>query len=133
MITLAKSDTEKVELPVDMRWLDEFEWAQTAQATPERSITGALIIQQSPKVAGRNITLGGEWVWLTHKDLTTLRAWSDEPALVLTLSLHGEEHSVIFRIHEGALDVEPVDYEVQDDGTEQETAPYRATIKLMTV
>ena len=45
-----------VTLPGDLRWSDEFAGAQV-QRSAEYSVTGALIVQEAVKQAGRPITL----------------------------------------------------------------------------
>ena len=79
-ITLTRKDTrDTVSLPPDMRWLDEYGWAAVAQAEPEYTLGGAIVVQQGVKHAGRPITLGGEWAWLDWQTVQTLRAWCDVP------------------------------------------------------
>ena len=69
--TLKRKDNGvAVHLPQDMRWDDEFEWNKVAQAAPQRTLSGGLVIQQGIKANGRPITLSGDWVWL---DLSILR------------------------------------------------------------
>jgi len=54
---------DSVELDDQFEWVDEFEWDAVAQEQ-ERSLTGALLIQEGTKLYGRPITLksnGGVW------------------------------------------------------------------------
>ena len=37
-------------------------------------------------LAGRPVTLAGEWIWLDRATLTTLAAWADVPELEMTLA-----------------------------------------------
>lgn len=69
MITL-----DGIELPADLQWIDEFDWAPVAQDR-EYSIGGALMIQEGQKLAGRPVTLsGGDWAWV---DRATVKALFD--------------------------------------------------------
>lgn len=71
---LKRKDTgASVRLPQDMRWEDEFSWNKVAQAAPQRTLSGGLVIQQGIKANGRPITLSGDWVWLDLRSLRTLR------------------------------------------------------------
>ncbi len=47
-----------IELPDDLLWVDEFDWNPVAQDI-ERSLTGALMVQEQAKLYGRPITLTG--------------------------------------------------------------------------
>ena len=59
-----------VTLPQGLVWSDEFDWTPLAQTT-EYSLTGALIVEQAEKQAGRPITLVGgiDFAWLTRNDV----------------------------------------------------------------
>ncbi len=130
-IVLTRLDTgAKVFLPPDIRWVDEYEWHAIAQATPERTLDGGLVVQQGKKRNGRPITLRGEWAWLDLATVPELRDWSDVPELTMTLRHYdGREFRVIFRLHDGGFGkVEPVRFAVPEVGNE----PYSAEIYLMT-
>ena len=112
--------------------MDEFSWSAVEQNT-ERSISGALIVQNAQRIGGRPITLepdGNDSAWLPRADLEQLQAWASVPGLQLVLTLRGQAHGVIFRHHEGAVidatpvmhfeDVLPTDY-------------YTATVRLMEI
>ena len=59
MITLTRKDTNAVlELPDHLRWTDEHDWSPLAQASPQYSLGGAVIVQQGTMLAGRPVTLG---------------------------------------------------------------------------
>lgn len=75
-------------LPDGLRWSDEFAWSPLAQAT-EYSLTGALIVEQSAKQAGRPITLTGgkDFAWLTRAEVEALKALLDAGD-EMTLTLH---------------------------------------------
>ena len=36
-----KDNRAEITLPQDMRWTDEFDWAKTTQAEPQRTLSGA--------------------------------------------------------------------------------------------
>ena len=76
-----KDNRAEITLPQDMRWTDEFDWTKTAQAEPQRTLSGGLVIQQGIKQNGRPVTLAGDWVWLPRATLETLREWADTPEL----------------------------------------------------
>lgn len=128
---ITRSDTgERIELPQDVQWIDEFAWSATAQSAPVRTLSGGHIIQTGIKSSGRPITLSGDWVWHKRGVLETLRSWTDEPGLRLTLTHYdGRVFNVIFRTHDSAMSAAPVYYMTPEVDTE----PYTATINLMTV
>ena len=85
--TLTRKDNNTtLELPADMRWRDEFDWQALAQSQVQYSLGGSAIIQQGTMLAGRPVTLAGEWIWLDRATLTTLAAWADVPELEMTLA-----------------------------------------------
>ncbi|MBS9779666.1 MAG: hypothetical protein KGV51_03480 [Moraxellaceae bacterium] len=121
---------QSIDLPQDMRWEDEFSWNKVAQSAPVYTLTGAMIIQQGTKKAGRPITLTGDWVWHKRADLETLRDWTDSPNLTMTLIHYdGREFSVIWRLHDNAIQAEPVYYQTP----EQDNEPYIATLQFMII
>lgn len=79
---------DNVRLPDGLRWSDEFAWTPVAQAT-EYSLTGALIVEQSTKQAGRPITLigGKDFAWMTRAEVVALKTLLDTGA-EMTLTLH---------------------------------------------
>ena len=129
--TLTRKDNNAtLELPADMRWRDEFDWQALAQATPQYSLGGAVIVQQGTMLAGRPITLGGEWIWLPRATLLTLAAWADVPELEMTLS-HPDGRSFNTCFARPALsNTTPVIYASPEDGTAQYEAPQ---IHLLTI
>ncbi len=128
---LIRKDTQaSVSLPDDMQWADEFNWSAIAQTNPVYSLTGAVLVQQGTKQAGRPITLSGDWVWHPLYIVRTLRDWSDVPELEMTLNTpDGRQFNVIFRTHDTALGkVEPVRYSAPPAADDQ----YLLTLNLMT-
>ena len=131
MFVLTRKDNNAtLELPADMRWRDEFEWQALAQSAVQYSLGGSAIIQQGTMLAGRPVTLGGEWIWLDRATLTTLAAWADVPELEMTLAHpDGRQLNVCFA-RPALSDCAPVAYRAPEDGTAQYEAP---TIHLMTI
>lgn len=86
-----------VSLPADLQWVDEFGWNPVAQTT-ERSLTGALLVQEAALSYGRPIIFqgGDNGAWIKRSDLVALKAKADQVGLVMALDYHGTEHSVIF-------------------------------------
>lgn len=129
---LVRKDTgDKVILPADMLWVDEFDWSASAQTQPIYSLSGSLIIQTGIKKAGRPITLTGDWAWHTRKTVQTLREWTDIAGLKMQLSHYdGRVFDVIFRLHEAPLQsTEPVVYRVPETAYNE----YMLTVRLMTI
>lgn len=87
MWILERQDTkEQIELHQQFVWQDEFDWQALAQSEPVYTLTGAIIVQQGTKKAGRPITLEGGNVWVKRKLIKDLQAWADVPELVMTLT-----------------------------------------------
>lgn len=129
---LKRKDTgETLALPADLQWQDEMDWNAVAQAAPQRTLSGALVIQQGTKLNGRPVTLAGDWAWHRRSDLLRLREWGDVPELVMTLAHpDGRSFEVIFRLHEKQFaKAEAVAF----CAPETDDTPYLATINLMTV
>ena len=49
---------DTITLPDDLLWINEFEWNPVKQNT-ERSLTGALLVQEGQLINGRPIFLSG--------------------------------------------------------------------------
>lgn len=129
---LTRTDTnDTVELPQDMQWIDEFGWSSVVQTEPLYSLSGSLLVQQGKRLAGRPITLTGEWVWHKRQTVETLIAWAEELNLPMTLKHYdGRVFSVCFRLHDTALgNVEAVQYATPENANER----YVLTLNLMTV
>lgn len=133
-ITLSDGVTT-LALDPDLYWSDEYSFAQIEQAV-ERSVSGALIVYQGVKSAGRPITLqppDDSSAWMRSAALSALRAWEANPSVTLTLNLRGVVHSVIFRRADGPpIEASPVtfvaDYEPGDFGDW-----WRVTLRFLTV
>ena len=129
--TLTRKDTSNhLELPGDMRWTDEFDWQALAQSNVQYSLGGAAIIQQGTMLAGRPITLGGDWVWLARATLATLTVWADVPELEMTLTTpDGRSYNTCFA-RPALSNTTPVNYTSPEDGTAQYEA---VQVHLLTI
>lgn len=130
-----------IELPADLQWTDEFTaWRVGQQARP--SLTGALIVQESARQAGRPITLqttrdGTAYVGPVNLPiLSALQASESEPrteSLGLILPAHnGGERTfqVRWRRTDGpALEAEPIRFAVPAIDPDY----FSITLRLMTV
>lgn len=107
-ITLTK-DTTTLTLPDALDWTDEFAWSPVQQSKTYTT-TGALLIEESTKQAGRPITLKGEAdsTWCTRATVLTLHDWASVPGTTLTLVLRGVSRTVAFDHERGALEGFPV-------------------------
>lgn len=130
-LILKRNDTqEAVELPQDLRWIDEHDWSAVAQSAPERTLSGSQIIQQGVKREGRPITLSADNVWLPLSTVQKLRDWTDIAELKMSYTHYdGRSFQVIFALHEQAIKAEPVQFSTPELADER----YMATIKLITV
>ena len=109
-ITLTHApSTTTVTLPDALNWVDEYSWSPVEQ-TKTYTTTGALLIEEGVKQAGRPITLEGsvDRTWCTRALVDQLHAWANTPATVLTLTLRGVAHTVAFDHERGALQGLPV-------------------------
>lgn len=119
-----------VELPRGMLWTDEFTWVAVERSV-ERSITGAQVVDQAAKVAGRSITLQGvrDQGWIRRATLLAVQALADVPGATYTLKLaDGREFEVMFA-PENPIEAEPI----SRPELPASTHPYVATLRLLTV
>lgn len=128
---LKRNDNAAVmDLPDDLLWEDEFAWSQIAQSAPVYMLSGAIDIQQGIKLAGRPITLTGDWAWITRGELETLHGWSEVAELTMTLMHYdGRTFNVAWRLHETATNAAPVQYMTPESADDK----YIVTLRLMTV
>jgi hypothetical protein len=131
MITL-QYDAITINLPDDLHWVDEFSWSPVAQ-TADYSIGGSLFIEESTKLAGRPITLGGAYDdmgWVRRSVVKQLEVARNILGQQFTLTLKdGTVFTVMFRQEAGAVDARPVIAwdQVNDDDW------YRLILKFMEV
>lgn len=125
-------DTTTLTLHPDLFWTDENDWAAVEQSI-QRSVSGALIVSASQRIAGRPITLQPEndsSAWMMRSVLDTLSTWSSVPNRQMVLTIHGTSYDVIFRHHDGqAIEARPV-IQYQDV---QPTDFYLVTLRFMEV
>lgn len=129
-ITLSH-DGVTVNLPADLYWADEFNWQPVVQ-TAERTITGALIIQQAVRIAGRPVTLqpDGDSGWIPRGVLEQLRTWATISQCEMTLTHRGVSRQVIWRHHEGeVITATPVVHYADVQSGDW----YTATLRLMEI
>jgi len=112
MILKNLTANESLTLSHDMRWIDEHSWSPVS-SSKEYSLTGALIIDNAVRQAGRPITLqppGADMAWITRAIVEKLRMWAAIPGLQLQLTLDDERvFNVVFRHDEPpALEATPV-------------------------
>ena len=115
-ITLTYNSTA-LTLPSDLLWIDRDSWSPVDQAV-QTSVTGATILDIGVRTNGRSITLAGDetHAWINYSTVQTLKTWAAIAGCQLTLNIHGESYSVVFRHHEKpAIDLNPiVDYSSPD-------------------
>jgi hypothetical protein len=77
-----------VALPDDLRWVDEFEWTAIARKSTY-TCSGALLIQEGEKQAGRPITLQApeDMAWVPRSVVKQLHQWAGTANLKLRLTL----------------------------------------------
>lgn len=95
-----------LELPGDLQWTDETAWDPVAQAVTT-TLTGALIIEESVREAGRPITLvgvddAGMHSGYVKKSVLDQLLARRTPGRQMGLQLHdGRQFTVTFRYHDG--------------------------------
>ena len=85
-------------LPDDLLWINEFDWNPVEQNI-ERSLTGALLVQESQLLRGRSIILSGngEAGWVSRFTVKSLLALSKTTSKTMSLTLADErQFNVIF-------------------------------------
>jgi hypothetical protein len=101
-----------IALPDTLVWEDEFSWSPVAQST-EYSLTGALIVQEAIKLAGRPITLVGKSDGTAHTggitltNLRLLKTALDVAGASWTLTLH-DARTFTVAVRENPLEAEPL-------------------------
>lgn len=130
---------DEITLVGDLIWSDEFQYTSVARNS-EYSLTGALIVQESTKQAGRPITLeckpesqselagADSLIWVYRQDVLALYTKAQTIGLTMTLTLaDGRTFSVMFR--EDGFEARPVIH----IAPHADQDPYYFTIKLVTV
>ena len=87
-----------IDLGDDINWSDEYSWSAVSKQSTY-TLTGALVVEQAAKLAGRPITLesiDGNSGLLPRATLDTLKAWADLAAQQFTLTFRGTQYQVLF-------------------------------------
>ena len=86
-----------------LQWTDEHEWDPVEQ-NQDRSLGGALMVQEGAKLYGRPITLASnDAAWFTKVTVDALQALRDQPGIVMLLTLPGgQQHHVTWNRVAGA-------------------------------
>ena len=123
---------DTITLPDDLLWINEFEWNPVEQTT-ERSLTGALLVQEGKFAYGRPIVLtgGSDAGWVSRLIVNNLFALSEKANKTMSLTLPDNRNfSVIFDRSDGApveaRQVIPFAYPKDND-------QYFITLRLLTV
>jgi hypothetical protein len=125
-----------ITLPEDLQWVDEFAPWKVAQVF-EHSLSGALIVQESAKLAGRPITLqsGSNYAWATRETveaLQALEAVANGPNMTLSVPTHeaaNRTFTVRFRRDTGAIEAAQIKLILPPAPTDW----YSLTLRLMQV
>lgn len=120
-----------IEMPFDLQWDDEFNYSPVQQ-TVTFSITGAMLVEESTKQAGRPITLSGktDGTWLSRADVMILQGWASTPNLVMQLGIRGGFKTVIFH-HENGSALEGLQAYFIHDGALRPNTFYHISIKFL--
>lgn len=75
------STNDEIKLPDDMYWIDEFKW-QPRVSNSTYSLSGALIVEEGVRLAGRPITLQPpeDLAWIPRAIVSKLRTWASYPS-----------------------------------------------------
>lgn len=114
-----------------IEWTDEWDWDPVAQEQ-ERSLTGALMVQEGVKRYGRSITLASNGgAWFTLATVRALEALRDQSGIVMLLTLPaGDSHYVTWnRVDGSPLQAKPL-HRIVAPGPDW---LYELTLKLITV
>ncbi len=114
-----------------LEWVDEFTWDPIAQEQ-DRSLSGALMVQEGVKLYGRPITLASNGAALFRLAVVrALEALRDQRGRIMLLTLPtGTQHHVIFNRAAGSpLESAPMWRKVNPGADEL----YEITLRLITV
>ncbi len=123
---------DSITLPDDLLWTNEFDWNPVEQ-TLDRSLTGALLVQEQALSYGRSIVLSGgtEAGWVTRATVQSLLGLSQDPNKVMTLTLADQrQYSVIF----DRQSVSPIEaHQVMPFAYPDDSSFYALTVRFLTV
>lgn len=114
-----------------LEWIDEWDWDPVAQEQ-DRSLSGALIVQEGVKLYGRPITLssnGGAWFTLAKVRELEAKAAARVSVMLLTLPTGAEHHVTWNRAAGPAVQAVPMWRAV----TPGPDAKHELTLRLITV
>lgn len=80
---------EEISLPNGLIWVDEFDWTPL-QATNTYTLSGALVIEQGKRLAGRPISLESpqdDMAWVSRGLVSVLLSWAQRAERRFLLSL----------------------------------------------
>lgn len=120
-----------IQIPRGLVWADEFAWHPVLREA-EYSITGALLIDASTRLAGRPITLQGseDAGWLTRTTLLALYALAENASATHALTLaDGRTFTVTFAAGDTPIEATPL----ARPELPPAAWPYIATIRLIEV
>lgn len=102
-----------VELPIGLRWIDEFDWSPVIQSV-EYGLTGSIIIQEAVKQNWQPVTLKGGMSFspITRADLISLAAQIDAATATMTLTLNDNTELEVYPVRETASPIKAVAYPV---------------------
>ena len=95
-----------IQIDDDLEWTDEFEWSPR-EASAERSITGAMIIEPGPALdTGRPVTLQGsqERAWHDRATVESLMTKTESTAPMALTLWDGRQLQVGWRWEDGPLE-----------------------------
>lgn len=119
-----------IAVPRGMVWVDEFDWVPVERAVTY-SLTGALLVDVAPRLAGRPITLAGEVDagWLGRGVAAQLYALASATDATYALTLaDGRTFTVMFA-PDSPFEAKPVGRPELPTATN----PYYATLRLIEV
>ena len=119
-----------VAVPRGMVWVDEFDWVPVERAVTY-SLTGALLVDVAPRLAGRPITLAGEVDagWLGRGVVAQLYALAGSTSAAHTLTLaDGRTFTVMFA-PDTPIEAKPIGRPELPSAAN----PYYATLRLIEV
>ena len=129
-MTAANHTLAGIAVPRGMLWVDEFDWVPVERAVTY-SLTGALLVDVAPRLAGRLITLAGEVDagWLGRGVVAQLYALASATDATYTLTLaDGRTFTVMFA-PDSPFEAKPVGRPELPTATN----PYYATLRLIEV
>ena len=122
---------DTITLPDDLLWVNEYQWNPVEQNI-DRSLSGALLVQEQNKLYGRSVVLSGgtEAGWVSRSTVVALQALSEMANKIMTLTLpNNTQLSVIFDRDENPVEAQQIfPFAYPDDDCQ-----YSIRIRLLTV